>query len=251
MKSILKISLFIISIFLNASASSPKNITFLIAEREYKTVETLPHFAKQHLSENFSRKFCRATNEGEKRNQLSNPSAIGKADLLFISVRRRAFKEETMELIRSHIAKGKPIIGIRTASHAFQLRKETLPSGHQEWPEWDREIIGGNYNGHYGKELICTIQYATNSRHHPLLKKVKIPFSTPASLYRNSPLPNASTPLLLGSVKGFPPEPVAWVHQTPAKGKVFYTSLGHEEDFKKPTFNQLLINAINWCLENE
>ena len=250
MKSILKISLFIIFINLNASASSPKNITFLIAEQEYKTVETLPQFAKQHLSENFSRKFCRATNEGEKRNQLSNPSAIGKADLLFISVRRRAFKEETMELIRSHIAKGKPIIGIRTASHAFQLRKETLPSGHQEWPEWDREIIGGNYNGHYGKELICTIQYATNSQHHPLLEKIT-PFSTPASLYRNSPLPNASTPLLLGSVKGFPPEPVAWVHQTPAKGKVFYTSLGHEEDFKKPTFNQLLINAINWCLENE
>ena len=155
-----------------------------------------------------------------------------------------------MELIRSHIAKGKPIIGIRTASHAFELRKETLPSGHQEWPEWDREIIGGNYNGHYGKELICLIQYATNFRHHPLLEKIT-PFSTPASLYRNSPLPNASTPLLLGSVKGFPPEPVAWVHQTPAKGKVFYTSLGHEEDFKKPTFNQLLINAINWCLENE
>ena len=250
MKSILKISLFIIFIFLNASASSPKNITFLIAEREYKTAETLPQFAKQHLSENFSRKFCRATNEGEKRNQLSNPSAIGKADLLFISVRRRALKEETMELIRSHIAKGKPIIGIRTASHAFQLRKETLPSGHQEWPEWDREIIGGNYNGHYGKELICLIQYATNFRHHPLLEKIT-PFSTPASLYRNSPLPNASTPLLLGSVKGFPPEPVAWVHQTPAKGKVFYTSLGHEEDFKKPTFNQLLINAINWCLKNE
>ena len=123
MKSILKISLFIIFIFLNASASSQKNITFLIAEREYKTAETLPQFAKQHLSENFSRKFCRATNEGEKRNQLSNPSAIDKADLLFISVRRRAFKEETMELIRSHIAKGKPIIGIRTASHAFQFRK--------------------------------------------------------------------------------------------------------------------------------
>ena len=248
MKSILKISLFIIFIFLNASASSPKNITFLIAEREYKTAETLPQFAKQHLSENFSRKFCRATNEGEKRNQLSNPSAIGKADLLFISVRRRAFKEETMELIRSHIAKGKPIIGIRTASHAFQLRKEKLPIGHQEWPEWDREIIGGNYDGHYGKELICTVQLGINSRHHPILEKIKLPFITPASLYRNSPLPEVSTALLIGSVKGFSPEPVAWVHRTKFKGKVFYTSLGHEEDFQKESFQILLKNAVNWCL---
>lgn len=248
MNIIQKASILLLTLYLPASAKPQKNITFLIAEREYKTVETLPQFAKQHLSENFSSRFCRATNEGDKRNQLSNPSAIGKADLLFISIRRRAFKEETMELIRSHIAKGKPIIGIRTASHAFQLRKETLPSGHQEWPEWDREIIGGNYNGHYGKELICTILYATNSRHHPLLEKVKIPFSTPASLYRNSPLPNASTPLLLGSVKGFPPEPVAWVHQTPAKGKVFYTSLGHEEDFQKESFQILLKNAVNWCM---
>ena len=241
--------LFFISSF--ASGSNEKHITFLIAEREYKTEKTLPKFADEFLSENFSVEFCKAPSEGNQRNHIANSSAIPKADLLFISVRRRAFKEETMELIRSHIAKGKPIIGIRTASHAFQLRKETLPSGHQEWPEWDREIMGGNYNGHYGKELICTIQYATNSRHHPLLEKVKVPFSTPASLYRNSPLPNASTPLLLGSVKGSSPEPVAWVHQTPAKGKVFYTSLGHEEDFKKTTFNQLMINAINWCLEND
>ena len=250
MKKIYQLSILFVSFYFNVFASSQKNITFLIAEREYKTEKTLPKFSEEFLSENFFIQFCKAPSEGNQRNHIANSSAIAKADLLFISVRRRAFKEETMELIRSHIAKGKPIIGIRTASHAFQLRKEKVPSGHQEWPEWDGEIMGGNYNGHYGKELICTIQYATNSRHHPLLEKIT-PFSTPASLYRNSPLPNASTPLLLGSVKGFPPEPVAWVHQTPAKGKVFYTSLGHEEDFKKPTFNQLLINAINWCLENE
>lgn len=248
MRTIQLLSALVISFQCNVFASSQKDITFLIAEREYKTSETLPQFAKQHLSEKFFIRFCRAPNEGEKRNQLSNSSAISKADLLFISVRRRAFNERTMKLIRLHISKGKPIIGIRTASHAFQLRKEKVPDGHQEWPEWDREVIGGNYNGHYGKELICTIQHATNSLDHPILEKVKLPFSTQASLYRNSPLPNTSTPLLLGTVKGFSAEPVAWLHQTPAKGKVFYTSLGHEEDFKKGSFQILLKNAVNWCL---
>ena len=249
MKAIYLVSILFFSFHFNVFASSQKNITFLIAEREYNTKETLPKFTKQHLSKNFSIEFCNAPNEGEKRNQLSNSSAIREADLLFISVRRRAFKEETMEQIRSHIAKGKPIIGIRTASHAFQLRKEKLPIGHQEWPEWDREIIGGNYHGHYGKELICTVQLGINSRLHPILEKIKLPFITPASLYRNSPLPEVSTALLVGSVKGFSPEPVAWVNRTKFKGKVFYTSLGHEEDFQKESFQILLKNAVNWCMD--
>ena len=248
MKKIHLLSTLFVSFYFNVFASSQKNITFLIAEREYKTEETLPKFAEEFLSENFSIQFCKAPSEGTRRNHITNSSAIPKTDLLFISVRRRAFREETMEQIRSHIAKGKPIIGIRTASHAFQLRKEKLPIGHQEWPEWDREIIGGNYDGHYGKELICTVQLGINSRHHPILEKIKLPFITPASLYRNSPLPEVSTALLIGSVKGFSPEPVAWVHRTKFKGKVFYTSLGHEEDFQKESFQILLKNAVNWCL---
>jgi type 1 glutamine amidotransferase len=248
MKKIYQLSILFVSFYFNVFASSQKNITFLIAEREYKTEKTLPKFSEEFLSENFFIQFCKAPSEGNQRNHIANSSAIAKADLLFISVRRRAFKEETMELIRSHIAKGKPIIGIRTASHAFQLRKEKLPIGHQEWPEWDREIIGGNYDGHYSKELICTVQLKINSRHHPILKEIKLPFITPASLYRNSPLPKASSALLVGSVKGFSPEPVAWVHRTKFKGKVFYTSLGHEEDFQKESFQILLQNAVNWCM---
>ena len=105
MKAIYLVSILFFSFHFNVFASSQKNITFLIAEREYNTKETLPKFTKQHLSKNFSIEFCNAPNEGEKRNQLSNSSAIREADLLFISVRRRAFKEETMKLIRLHILK--------------------------------------------------------------------------------------------------------------------------------------------------
>jgi type 1 glutamine amidotransferase len=42
---------------------------------------------------------------------------------------------------------------------------------------------------------------------------------------------------------------VAWINQTSSGGKVFYTSLGHVEDFKKPAFNQLLKNGIYWCID--
>jgi type 1 glutamine amidotransferase len=166
-------------------------------------------------------------------------------------VRRRAFDQNVMDMVRQHIKGGKPVIGIRTASHAFQLRKETLPVGHQEWTNWDHEIIGGNYNGHLGKGLTCQIYQTSKVLNHEILDEVKLPFPTPATLYRNSPLPKSSTALLTGEVKGHPPEPVAWINKTTSGGKVFYTSLGHVDDFKKPAFHQLLKNGIKWCLTRD
>ena len=100
MKKIYQLSILFVSFYFNVFASSQKNITFLIAEREYKTEKTLPKFSEEFLSENFFIQFCKAPSEGNQRNHIANSSAIAKADLLFISVRRRAFKKETMELIR-------------------------------------------------------------------------------------------------------------------------------------------------------
>ena len=96
------------------------------------------------------------------------------------------------------------------------LNCSALPAGHQEWKEWDREVIGGNYNGHLGKGLICSISPHLKTKEHFILEGVKLPFSTPATLYRNSPLPNRSRSLL-----GHPSEPVAWTRKTMSE------SLGH------------------------
>jgi type 1 glutamine amidotransferase len=251
MKFIFLILFFKISLCLISSANQKKNIIFILAEREYQTEQTLPKFAKQYLTKQFVVKFCHAPQEGPQRNLLSNPSFIAKAHLLVVSVRRRAFKEETMNLIREHVSSAKPIIGLRTSSHAFDLKKSPLPNGHQMWTEWDNEIMGGNYNGHHGKNLICTVQKYPNLVSHPIISGIKFPFETPASLYRNSPLPQKSIPLLSGKVKGFPAEPIAWTHQTSFGGKVFYTSLGHVDDFKKPAFQTLLTNAIKWSLRKK
>ena len=240
---------FLLSAF--ACADQKKNITFILAEREYQTEQTLPEFARKHLSKEFILKFCHAPHQGQDRNLLSNPSFIAKADLLVISVRRRAFKEETMNLIRKHVSSVKPIVGIRTSSHAFDLKKSPIPEGHQVWNEWDEKIIGGNYNGHHGKGMTCQIEKYANSPSHPIIKNLTLPFGTPATLYRNSTLSKKSIPLLSGTIKGFPSEPVAWVHQSPSGGKVFYTSLGHIEDFKKPAFQKLLLNAIKWSLRKK
>ena len=225
------------------------NIVFLVAEREYQTEKTLPEFAASYLTKDFKIKFCTAPKEGLDRHKLKNPTAINQADLLILSVRRRAFSDQIMQSIRSHIVHGKPILGIRTSSHAFDLRNDATPEGHQDWQEWDQEVIGGNYQGHYGKDKPCLIRQIPTAVQPSFLKQVKLPFRTPASLYRNSPLPKNSVPILEGVISGFPSEPVAWTHLTKSGAKVFYTSLGHAKDFENPNFNQLLQNAIRWCLK--
>jgi len=239
------------SFVLSTAKGNEPTIVFLIAEREYRTDETLPSFAKERLGKKYIARYCTAEDAGSNRHVLKNAGAIESADLLFVSVRRRAFSDKTMGLIRKHVADGKPVLGIRTASHAFALRKETLPKGHETWDEWDKKIIGGNYDGHHGGGKACRIDRFPSGPDHPILKDLKFPFETPASLYRNSPLPAKSVPLLRGTIEGFPSEPVAWTHRSPSGGKVFYTSLGHVEDFKKPAFNKLLLNAIKWCLNKK
>jgi len=238
-------------LFFTTVKANKATIVFLIAEREYRTDETLPSFAKERLGKKYIARYCTAEDAGSNRHVLKNAGAIESADLLFVSVRRRAFSDKTMSMIRKHVADGKPVLGIRTASHAFALRKETLPEGHETWDEWDKEIIGGNYDGHHGGGKACRVDRFPSGPDHPILKDLKFPFETPASLYRNSPLPDKSVPLLRGTIEGFPSEPVAWTHRTPSGGKVFYTSLGHVEDFKKPAFNKLLLNAVKWALKKE
>ena len=243
--------LFFLSLNFIPSVFGKPKLTLLIAEREYQTETTLPGFADQFLSKDFIIEYSTAPKEGTDRHHLLNPQAIERAELLFISVRRRAFSNSTMDSIRRHLSSGKPVIGIRTASHAFELRKESPLKGHQQWPEWDQSVIGGNYQGHHGKGKVCLVNNLSSSSNHPILKKVNLPIRTPASLYRNSPLPKASTPVLIGTIPNHSPEPVAWTHITPAGSRIFYTSLGHPQDFENPNFNQLLRNAINWCLERD
>jgi type 1 glutamine amidotransferase len=71
-------------------------------------------------------------------------------------------------------------------------------------------------------------------------------FTAAGSLYRNTPLQTNTTLLLTGTIPDHT-EPVAWTHDY--KGaRVFYTSLGHPDDFADPAFRTLLRNAILWAL---
>ena len=83
---------------------------------------------------------------------------------------------------------------------------------------------------------------------HPILKGVDLgKLKGCGSLYRTTPLTKSATELIRGTIEGKAPEAIAWTNKTGAGGRVFYTSLGHIDDFAQPGMNTLLRNALCWA----
>ncbi|MBL7133457.1 MAG: isochorismatase family protein [Phycisphaerae bacterium] len=225
------------------------HVVFLLGEREYKTGATLPAFAEAHLAAKGLR--CTfihaAAHSGKGRNEFPGFDAVKTADLLFVSVRRRALKRAQLDMIRAHLKAGKPLVGIRTASHAFDTRGKG-PKGHADWADFDPTVLGGNYKGHHGGGGPATkVTLAAGAGDHAILAGVKA-FAGSGSLYKVRPLAKTATPLLTGTIPNADAEPVAWTNAR-GKSRIFYTSLGHVEDFKDASFVRLLTNAVSWALD--
>ncbi|ULQ51061.1 isochorismatase family protein [Flavihumibacter fluvii] len=246
-------------------------VAFIIAENEYHANETLPAFAHELLLEkNVTCEFAlgKPVYTGEGIHNIENLQIMQDADLAVIQVRRRALPAEQMKLIKDYANSGKPIIGLRTASHAFNANQVVPNSGGgvaaasgkvaaflDQWPEFDQEVIGGNYQGHYGQMATGTVfSFVPGMGGHPLLKGVSTAsFTGPVvelhTLYQNSPLrsPNVQV-LLTGKIPDKPEEPVLWINHR-GKGTVLYTSLGHWEDWKNAQFHQVMFNAMDYLLK--
>ena len=221
-------------------------VVILMAEDEYETNRTLPVFAEKHLGKSFKVTLIHANDK--KRNDLPGLSALEKADVVLVSVRRRVLPAEQMAILRKFIESGKAVVGIRTASHAFTLASGKVPEGLVEWKEFDKDILGGNYTGHHGVGPKVAITAAKEGLKQPILLGVHVKeLQGCGSLYKVRPLAKSTTPLLIGSIPDKPAEPIAWVNSPRSKGRVFYTSLGHVGDFKQAAFNRLLRNAVYWA----
>jgi type 1 glutamine amidotransferase/nicotinamidase-related amidase len=215
-----------------------------IGEGEYETLSTLPPLASKVLERQLGFTVDVLRGDGKKP-----PPDLGKklatADLLVLSVRRHAIPPEDMDALKKYLEAGKPVIAIRTSSHAFDAKGKG-PKGFAEWPTFDPDVLGGNYKGHHPAGPITTIQTAAGADKHPILTGITTPFTSKASLYRTSPLKASATPLLVGTIDNQKPEPIAWTHSY-NKSRVFYTSLGHKDDFQTPQFEKLMHNAARWA----
>jgi putative membrane-bound dehydrogenase-like protein len=225
--------------------ASRQKLVMLIAEDEYDTARTLRAFADEHLQQDFKVTVIDGVG-GLDNTTFPRLEELDSADLLLISVRRRPLPPAQLAAIRRYVESRKPIVGIRTASHAFSPAKgRTLPPGYAEWPTWDADVIGGNYNNHYEHGPVLRVTAARAS--HPILDGVTVPFESEAWLYRNTPLRPGTEPILTGTIPGQPGEPLAWTYRRPDGGNTFYVALGLASDFAKPEFKTLLRNGIFWA----
>ena len=268
-------------------ADKRPHVVAIVSEEEYETHHTLPEFAAKHLGQDFRASFvfggADATDIRGRKPEASRPTpatsdftkdkallssliahptssnkddllgleVLDSADVLLISSRRRTPAIEQLDRIRKFVAAGKPMVGIRTASHPFHLRDKPAPEGRADWLTFDADIWGGHYTNHYGDaksgpNSIITITDAAKA--HPLLTGFKSgEYHSGGTLYLTSPLAEGTHVLLTGRFGDKPVEPVAWTFTRKDGGRSFYTSLGHKSDFAQPEFARLLRNSLLWA----
>jgi type 1 glutamine amidotransferase len=210
----------------------------LIGIGEYKPVESLTELKKYleeryrvEITTSFSLEPAQVYKAGKP---LPNLESLKSAEVMVIFARRMNLPEEQMALIRGHWEKGKPIVAMRTASHAFQEADNVL----------FKQVIGGEYSGAASYTAPFKAIPAEGQAEHPVLQGVG-PMAS-RGYYGFKPL--AKDSVVLQAVDE--PErklkrPVTWVH-TYKGGRMFYTSMGVPEDFRDENFRRLLANAIFW-----
>jgi hypothetical protein len=237
------------------STDRRKHVAIVMSEDEYKTEQTLTQFARELLQRDF--RISLFYGHARDIHLLPGIEQLADADLALISVRRRALPKPQLDVFRDFVAGGKPIVGIRTASHAFSLRDGQPPEGHAVWPEFDRDVLGGNYQGHHdnqpGAGPQTQVWILPEARGLALLKGLpEGEWSVSSTLYITQPLGPRAKPLMMGRGKErLPHEPVTWTNTHVGGGRVFYTSLGHPDDFQVPAFRDLLLNGIHWASESQ
>jgi type 1 glutamine amidotransferase len=237
---------------LSANAARAPHVVFMIGEDEYLTWETLPEFARKELEPRGYQVTIVHAEAADKNNFPGLIEALRTADLLVISVRRRTPPAEQLGAVRAYLASGKPLVGIRTACHAFALRPNDPPAAAplSTWQEFDPEVLGGHYTNHHPAGPPTAVTLAPRAGKHPILEGISVDRLTgTGSLYKVGPLEKSTTTLLIGAIPGQPSEPVAWTHTYGTKrARVFYTSFGHPDDFKNPEFRRLLRNGMEWAI---
>ncbi|MFP6694203.1 MAG: ThuA domain-containing protein [Pirellulales bacterium] len=225
------------------------HLAIIMAEDEYETNHTLPKFALGHLGPHFRVSYVFGSDK--QRHAIPGITVLDDADVALLSIRRRALPPHQMAAVQRFIKSGKPVAGIRTASHAFSLGgKKVPPDGLVTWKDFDGQVFGGNYTGHHGNKLKSVPHNSAAAKGHPILHGTESlpPTFQGGSLYKTSPLVKGTKKLVSGVIEGHPEEPISWTFRRTDGGNSFYTSMGHPADFQNFLFLRRLTNALHWLV---
>lgn len=231
-----------------------KHIAFVIGEPEYSSHLTMPGIATEMSARHGYRTSLCTTSivPDQPRFPLSVFSGLDclvDADLMVVFTRFRVLPDNQMRLIEAYLASGRPVVGLRTSTHAFHFPADS------KWESWNdgfgRGVFGTPWLTHHGNSSRTDVSVLDSARQHPILNGIENAFQVRSWLYKVLPLSKICHELLRGipvEPKTEPQEnPVAWTTEHNG-GRVFFTTLGHPEDFDVAPFRKLLINGIRWTL---
>jgi type 1 glutamine amidotransferase len=249
-------------------------VVFVTGDEEYRSEESMPMLARMlHGHYGFKVTVCYSLGKDGTINpnnleNIAGLEAVDDADLLVLFTRFRKLPDEQLGHIVRYAESGRPMVGFRTATHAF--RYGSGPHAADMDNAWPIKVFGQKWithHGHFGdgRELLTDVTVNPELRNHPILRGVK-PFQAYSWLYHieggGDRLSGDCERLLVGRAKKtsheneinrFPiTNPVAWTKTSPAGSglpvRVFFTTLGHPYDFKQEPMRKLAINGILWAL---
>jgi len=259
-----------------------KHIVFLAGDEEYRSEESLPQIAKILAMRHgfkctvlFSLDPKDGTINPDASTSLAGAAALDHADAIFMMLRFRQYPDEVMQHFVTAYLAGKPIIALRTSTHAFKYSNPTnsiyakYSHNSKEWPGgFGRQVLGETWVSHLGtnhKEATRSI-LEPSAKHDPLLRGVGTIFADTGA-YKVNPQPDSTilvrAEILAGTTpdapvhptKNTPNQPLAWyrVHRNEAgnTNRVFCTTMGSSTDLHDESFRRLLVNSVYWCFDLE
>jgi hypothetical protein len=263
-----------------SGAGQGKHIVFLAGDEEYRSEEGLPMLARILAVHHgfrctvlFSMNPADGTIDPMVLNNIPGIEALDSADLCFMKLRFRELPDDQMKHFVDYVNSGKPIIGLRTSTHAFSYEKnKQSPYAKYDWrnKQWPggfgQQVLGEtwiNHHGDHGKESTRGI-INESLKDHPILRGVTDIWG-PTDVYGVIHLPKDAQVLVWGQVlsgmkptdppvtgkKNDPMMPLAWIRNYQSNEKssrIFTTTMGAAVDLESEGLRRLLVNACYWAV---
>lgn len=268
----------------NPSLNKGKHIVLVAGDESYRSEESLPMIAKILTKHHgFKTTVLFPINPETKNidpdflNNIPGLNVLKSADLMIIATRFRELPDEQMAHIDQYLKEGKPVLGIRTATHAFNYKnnpnnKYAKYSFNSKIPGWEggfgKRILGETWVSHHGAHAKegtrATFNGILPENIQPIMKGVKdIWVST--DTYGIKKLPSDAQILVWGlSTAGLQPDspgvwdktmmPLVWTNsysiENGKKGKAFTITMGAATDFENEDLRRLLVNSCYWLVNS-
>jgi len=258
-----------------------QHIVFLAGDEEYRSEEALPMMAKilavRHgfrCTVLFSINPKDGAIDPNTRDNTPGIKALDGADLCFMSLRFRELPDAQMKHFVDFLNRGKPIVALRTSTHAFSYEKNKQSDYVRfhwqagEWPGgFGQQVLGETWVNHHGDHGKQSTRGVINDtfKSHPILRGVKDVWG-PTDVYGVAHLPPDAQVLMWGQVltgmkptdpalagkKNEPMMPLVWLREYTGEGgktsRIVTTTMGAAVDLESEGLRRLLVNACYWAV---